>query len=324
MPLPDKTALATKENVQRLHEELSALLSGHPGVLDPCSFYVHLDQYLGPWGSKGYPIGYGLYYCRLFGRDKDLQSDQTCAEWVRKTMVRLQELLRDFVVDQFRKGRLGQVTATELRNFAFESHSEAYQQGGLRRVVETSPLHVPGLFLLAGKEFDPRSENFAATVKQAVITGLGVGYDWVGERLVGSLTEGEGDALQRHYLPQYLDRLVKVIHSGRADHIELLERIVQFVRSRSYPTPKLRQQAEGVIDAARRRIAALVLTYRGMERDAKGAAPEILSLLRRLCNVGERACAAPTEELSARIRDLSTVPANGANLRSQGSAGLFE
>jgi hypothetical protein len=57
LSLPTKTARPTSENLKLLQAGLTSVISGHPQSIQPWTFYEELDQYLGPWGNKGYPIG---------------------------------------------------------------------------------------------------------------------------------------------------------------------------------------------------------------------------------------------------------------------------
>lgn len=57
------------------------------------------------------------------------------ADWIRRTTIKLQEPLRDFVVARFKTGALPKLTENELRQYAFSVHPPAYNSGGLALVT---------------------------------------------------------------------------------------------------------------------------------------------------------------------------------------------
>jgi len=168
----------TKDNIERLRVELTSLIPGHVNSVKPWTFYEEIDQFLGPWGERGYPLAYGKYYCKLFTEDKSLKANPETRIWVQKTMVKLQEALRDGIVHAFAHGKLPSMTESEFRAFAFATHADAYQQGGLTLVVATSPSLLPAIASIPGKEFIPiYSDNFWATITQVFATLVRVGGD---------------------------------------------------------------------------------------------------------------------------------------------------
>lgn len=168
--VPAKSAAVNAANISTLHEWLTSKIAGHPGAVEPWTFYEVLDDYLGPWKDKGYPIAYGKYYCIAFNQNEKLQRNPQTREWVRKTTIALQEPLRDFVVSRFRAGTLASLAEPELRAFAFSVHPKAYVQGGLTIVALAAPEMVPIIASIPAAQFNPASENFSATVAQVVAT----------------------------------------------------------------------------------------------------------------------------------------------------------
>ena len=57
LKLPAKDAAPTPENLKTLHEGLTSVIVGHAGSIDMWTFYEEIENYLGPWGDNGYPIG---------------------------------------------------------------------------------------------------------------------------------------------------------------------------------------------------------------------------------------------------------------------------
>lgn len=322
MALPDKSTRVTPEAVKQLHDGLTALIADHPGVDDPCSFYGEIDKYLGPWGSDGYPIGYGLFYCKLFGNDPALQRDKIAAEWVKKTRIRLQEFLRDFIVAEFRSNRLGTLTEANLREAAFDSHPRAYEEAGLRRVVQLRPALVPVIMAIPRKEFDYDNPSFGATMKQVVVTGLGVGLDMAGRFVISPLNEGEDESLRLMRLPGNLDALHEAIERGRVDDVSLLGEIIEFVKSRAYPDSETRLKATNVVQAAEHRIERIKHYYSLLLKQSPSAAPEIKALLGDLCWGGFYACSVlPATRDSSSSRQGGEKVGRGTPLRSPGPAG---
>lgn len=170
LSLPAKTARPTPENVRALGAGLTSAIAGHPQSIEPWTFYEELDQYLGPWGTEGYPIAYGKFYCIAFNANQKLMANAQTAEWVRSTTIKLQEPLRDFVVARFRAATLPKLTESELRQYAFSVHPTAYDSGGLAMVTLVAPELLPVIGTIPAAEFDPRSANFAPTVKQVFVT----------------------------------------------------------------------------------------------------------------------------------------------------------
>src|SRR5260370_31608817 len=170
LSLPAKTAQPTPENIRMLETGLTSAIAWHPQSIQPWTFYEELDQYIGPWGNKGYPIAYGKLYCIAFNTNPKLMANPQTAEWVRKTTIALQEPLRDFVVGRFRSGTLPRLTEAELRQFAFSIHPAAYTESGLAIVTIVAPELIAVVISIPRAEFNPRSDNFGPTLKQVLST----------------------------------------------------------------------------------------------------------------------------------------------------------
>ena len=172
MSLPEKSAAPTPENIQLLVSELNSWIYDAPETLEQCcGFYDKLDGYLGPWGRDEYPIGYGKRYCVAFNTNKKLRRNNVVWRWVAQTTIQLQSVLKDYVVECFKSGKLASLTPAELREFAFDSHPDAYDAGGLVNVVLDAPEMLPVIAEIPKAEFNPASENFNSSVKQVFITG---------------------------------------------------------------------------------------------------------------------------------------------------------
>src|SRR5262249_30130476 len=100
--IPPKNAPATQKNIDALYNGLTSVIVGHPQASDPWTFYEVIDDYLGPWGAVGYPLGYGKFYCVAFNSNPKLSANPSTRRWVEKTTLQLQTALRDFIVARFR------------------------------------------------------------------------------------------------------------------------------------------------------------------------------------------------------------------------------
>lgn len=277
--LPPKHAEATPDNVRRLQDGLTSVVAGHPLAQTTYTFYEELDAYLGPWGSAGYPIGYGKLYNLAFTTNEKLQADPVTREWVWRTTITLQEHLRDFVVGRFRQGTLATLTEPELRRAAFQSHPTAYTESGLALVATVAPELTVLIVLIAGAEFSPFSPNFAATIAQATETAglvlpqvLGMGLAaMAGPAHTGLFARAARRDLNRQLQEANLSRELtearRAVLSGRFDRIAWLNRLTDRLNSTQFPDQGFAEAARQIVilaDARKRRIAN---TYRALIRE---------------------------------------------------------
>jgi hypothetical protein len=322
MPPPVGKVPQSKADIRAFKDYWTRLISNRPGVIDNCNFYREVDAYLGPWGKRGYPIGYGLFYCQLFGSNEELNKDLVSREWLQRTRILLQESLRDFMVREYAAGRLPRLTESRLRKAAFDSHPDCYLQGGLSRVVLRSPWLIPVIMAVPAKEFHPQAESSGATYWQALVTGVSAAGEVSAEVLIPSLNEGEMDALALYQMPTLLEDLGKRLQEGEFDHLPTLEMILRALQMRRYPTVELRLQAEKVIDVAKDRVAIVQNIYRDIESSSPHAAPEIRSVLSNLCRGSFYACPAQMHETISALPDrIQAIPSNGGALRTPGPVG---
>ena len=274
LKLPAKNASPTPENVKALNDGLTSVIAGHPGAINPWTFYEEIDAYLGPWGAKGYPIGYGKYYCQLFNGNEKLQQNTQTAEWVTQTTVALQEPLRDFIVDRFKQQTLATLTEPELRRFAFGIHPKAYTDGGLAMVVLVAPELIPVIATIPAKEFLPTSPNCAATVREVLDTMLLVLPMDAGIGIAALMPVHSGlfrQAMARDdyswrretQLSQWLSLSMKTVNGGQMDNIALLTKLTERLNRTEFPDPGITRQARELVNAAnarKRRVAAYYRT----------------------------------------------------------------
>ena len=168
--LPQFPAYCNKETANFIHKQLTSVIVGHPNATTTFRFYEEIDNWLGPWGKDGYPIGYGKFYNIAFSSNQKLMADPTAKQWVRNTAILLQEALRDYIVNTMRNNSSLRLTEPNLRKAAFDSHPRAYDRGGLAHLVMVAPELIPVIATIPYAEFFPTNSNFSATVTQVFIT----------------------------------------------------------------------------------------------------------------------------------------------------------
>jgi len=170
------------------------------------------------------------------------------AEWVRKTTIALQEPLRDYVLDRFKKGTLGRITEPELRQYAFDCHPAAYTRGGLAMVILVAPELLPVIATIPGAEFDPRSDNYSATIKQIFVT-LGLVAPGVIGNALGAMagpahtgmlsraaqTGGMNQVLRDQALGRNLSQLLYSVQRGELDDMNALNAITARLNATEFP-----------------------------------------------------------------------------------------
>jgi hypothetical protein len=295
LPLPPKSAIRCDDaTAQEVHDLLTSVIAGHPGAVQTYTFYEEIDDWLGPWGQRGYPIAYGKFYNIAFTTNEHLRANPTTSEWVRRTGIRLQEAVRDYLVGRIRDGTLPGLTEPELRRAAFDSHPRCYDQGGLALVVAAAPELIPIVATIPAAEFDPRGANFGPTVEQVFVTlgrvapqvaGIGLAT-LAGPAHTGVLRRAVQQDRQRFQNEQALSRelgqLKQAIDSGRVDHIPWLDEIIARLNAREFPDQGFARFAARVVQSAQQRKRMLQGRYRTLLQQSPevnsrvtGAFPEL-------------------------------------------------
>jgi len=273
LQLPAKSAPASAANVKALHDQLTSVIAGHPGAVEVWTFYEALDDYLGPWKDRGYPIAYGKYYCVAFNQNEKLQRNAQTREWVRATTVALQEPLRDLVVARFRAGTLQSLTEEELRAFAFSVHPKAYVQGGLTMVALTAPEMVPIIASIPSAQFNPASDNFGATINQVLTTmeivlpqavGMGVAaLIPVHSGLLTNAARRDAQTFQQDMaLNRWLTETKRQLDAGALDQFSMLDKLTARLNATQFRDQGLAQAARQLVMAADGRKRSLAKYYR--------------------------------------------------------------
>jgi hypothetical protein len=274
MKLPAKDGPVTEAKVMELEHGLTSVIAGHPGAIHPWTFYEVLDEYLGPWGAKGYPIGYGKKYCVLFSENEKLRQNVTTHKWVWRTTIVLQEALRDFVVATFRQGKLASLTESQLRQYAFDTHPIAYTKGGLTLVVIVAPELVGEIVSIPSSEFLPMSPNCSSSLRQVFSTGRIVVPELAGMSLAG-LAGPAHTGLFAHAakkdmarLPQEINlnhslgHLKDSIEHGRLDDFLVLDDVIGKLNGTEFPDAGFARFAREIINSANSRKCVLVSRYK--------------------------------------------------------------
>ncbi len=267
---PSKFAPATPENVNALAAWLDAITAfgiaadGHPWL-----FYEKLDEYLGPWGESGYLIGYGKKYCKLFYEDEHLQRNRAGRAWVIRTLQLLQNALKDFVLDHFRKGTLGIMPPDELKRAAFKSHAQAYTEGGLTLVLIVSPGLIRHIVEIPIGEFLPWKQNARASWSQAFETA-GISASEALDHVQTAISfGGYGDA--HHLDTMAIDHIYEVndalrvvrrlLESGRLDHVGRLDEIEERLEGARWPDHDMAEAASSLLSEVRFRRGRVFARY---------------------------------------------------------------
>lgn len=267
---PAKSAPATAENLRLLYDGLTSIIAGHAHATSTYLFYEEVDAYLGPWGEMGYPIAYGKYYNIKFSTDEALLRDATGKQWMWKTLIYLQELLRDYIVAQFKMGKLAGVTEKALRDAAFESHPKAYTDAGLAMVALASPALLIEIASIPGKEFNPFGDTFGATVKQVIEAGAitAVQAGAIGMMAImpahSQIFQRARSADQRTMaretqLMNWLANISAAAKTGILDHFEILSRLTGEIDRTEYSDQQMGSYAGrvcGELDERKRLVAA--------------------------------------------------------------------
>jgi hypothetical protein len=274
MKLPAKGGPVTEAKVMELEHGLTSVIAGHAGAINPWTFYEVLDEYLGPWGAKGYPIGYGKKYCILFSENEKLQQNVTTRKWAWKTTIVLQEALRNFVVAQFRQGKLASLTEPQLRQYAFDTHPVAYTKGGLTLVVIVAPELVGEIVSIPSSEFLPVSPNFSRSLRQVFSTGGIVVPELAGMSLAGLAGPAHTGLFSRAArrdmarqseeinLNNSLGLLKDSIENGRLDDLLVLDEVIGKLNGTEFPDAGFARFAREIISSANSRKCVLVSRYK--------------------------------------------------------------
>lgn len=282
MEPPKRDSEPTSDRITLLEQWLTSLIAGHPGATETYTFYEEIDKYLGPWGGGGYPIGYGKKYNILFSTNPSLMGNSDVQQWVWQTTIKLQEALRDFIVEAYRAEHLFPgskaywppiILKQNLTDAAFESHAQAYVSGGLTVVALLSPDTLWDIANIPKKEFSPLSPNFGASVAQVFSVIDKVIPETAGIALAAVAGPAHTRSMQyAHQLDlnavhknaeviSSLNWLKAAINRGEFDLPPTLEAIIRKLNARQFPDMRMAALARDVIDAARTRKAALSFKY---------------------------------------------------------------
>lgn len=270
---PSKGAAPTPKNIAKLEAWLNAITAYGAYTTDrPWIFYEELDKYLGPWGKDGYLIAYGKKYCVLFSQDEKLNKSPVGRDWVRRTLLLLQDAIKKLVMERFRAHKLDSLSKEELQKVAFESHADAYTQGGLTLVAMLSPFLVAYVATIPIEEFAPYKKTAGASWKQVFETGgiavpqaVALFFSAMMPMHSGSMARAHReDVSQFEQVMRFSEALRDLNHSleaGRLDHVGTLDRLVTILAGTRWPDDDLAEAARDTIGRLRTRQNWLIQRY---------------------------------------------------------------
>jgi len=277
LSLPPKSVIrCDADTAQYVYHQLTSVIAGHPQATTTYRFYEELDTWLGPWGQRGYPIGYGKFYNIAFSNNLSLDANPITRQWVWRTTIFLQEALRDYVVRRIRDCSLPRLTEQELRQAAFDSHPQAYDRGGLATVVLVAPDLIPVVATIPAAEFSPTSVNFDRTVEQVFVTlrlvlpkvtggGLAATAGPVHTGVLGrAVAQDQRRFLNEIAMSRELDSLRNLINRGKLDHIPWLNQTISQLNARQFPDQGFARAARDVINVAEARKRQLIQNYNNL------------------------------------------------------------
>lgn len=167
--LPEKSKCKPGD-AAAVEKYLLSIVAYRPDAKTTYQFYEVIDAWLGPWGERGYPLGYGKKYNIAFTSDPELNAPAhwISAKWVRETTINLQLPLIALIVARIRAGSLASLDEPGLRRAAFASHPKAYLDAGLVDVATYEVESIPRILLIPYAEFNPFNPSFKATIVQVI------------------------------------------------------------------------------------------------------------------------------------------------------------
>src|SRR5688500_13582347 len=105
LKLPKK-AECKPADVLNIEGKLKSIVAYQQAATTTYLFYEEIDEWLGPWGSSGYPLGYGKKYNIAFTTDSMLNSwdHPVTSAWVRQVTVNLQYAIINFIISEIKTG----------------------------------------------------------------------------------------------------------------------------------------------------------------------------------------------------------------------------
>jgi hypothetical protein len=193
-------------------------------------------------------------------------------------MIRLQEILRDYLVNVYTQGKLASLSEAELRKCAFASHARAYDEGGLSLVVLLAPELIPVVATIPAREFNPGGENFGPTVKQ-LLHSLGLVAHRTSALTVAAAIPAHSRFFRRArqsdqraftqqiQLNRHLVNMRKLIASGRLNRVCWLQQITDRLDAIEFPDWQMAKAARKIVQLANGRKKEVAKRYRDQLRE---------------------------------------------------------
>jgi len=260
---PPKESEPTPNRIRQLRRYLTAHIAGHALARETYTFYEVIDAYLGPWGDRGYPIGYGKKYNILFTRNKTLMGNPTTQRWVWRTTILLQQALADFVINKYRDGSLASVDEPALRQAAFSSHPSAYTAAGLEQVALLAPeLLLTIVSIPEELRVKQASETAVMVAPKALATLLAAAAGPAHTRSFSRAAAMDRRAFAaRLQLSDYLNRLRHDIQADRYQSISTLDGITRQLLAHGLPDHQMARIAGAVVHTANQKKSELAARF---------------------------------------------------------------
>ncbi len=181
-------------------------------------------------------------------------------------------------MDLFQKNKLASLTEEQFRNFAFGTHPQAYDEGGLALVVMVAPELLPAIVAIPSVEFVPFHGNALSTWLQVVETLGRLATTVPGYVMAASAGPAHNGALQKAmatsgmnailatqrqnawYEAQFA-KLQAAFQSGRINRIAWLDEVTNRLKVMAFPDAYWRDVARRLVAEADNRKSEIADSY---------------------------------------------------------------
>jgi hypothetical protein len=159
----------TSDSIFNTRNRLNNVIAYKVMAPTPWTFYEVLDDLLGNYGNNGYPLFSGRFYCMAFNSNHKLMIDLATSSWVKTSTVKLQEMIRDFVIEYLKKNTGQRISEIDLRSSAQRAFNFVFDDAGMRTAINTAPEILPILKTIPGKETLSYGPKFRDTLTQTFL-----------------------------------------------------------------------------------------------------------------------------------------------------------
>lgn len=115
------------------------------------TFYETVESALGPYGDKGFPLFSGKFFTMALNTNTKLQQNTVSAAWVKNSTIKIQEKIRDGIVDSLTKNKTGKISEVELRGLGNKAMNSVYDDQGIKMIIAIAPELLPIFQTLPGR-----------------------------------------------------------------------------------------------------------------------------------------------------------------------------